>query len=181
MQRRGAIEREAPSAVLLDQTSRLWSRSGLEHKNDVARGLAEQQAGGDALAVRDRGSLTWPARRRLQGGEAPTGLSAAGFRITTARSDLGFVETVTPQTLRTMSGAPRPFPSAHSQKREDEKPCLRKTPSVGFADSSPNGGASMPSSGGGPQGRGASLKILRKSFFAPQPFPPCSCHPEALA
>ncbi|MDR7117169.1 hypothetical protein J2X41_003083 [Caulobacter sp. BE254] len=87
MRRRGAIEREAPSAVLMDQTSRLWSRSGLEHKNDVARGLAEQQAGGDALAVRDRGSLTWPARRRLQGGEVRTGLSAAGFRITSARSD----------------------------------------------------------------------------------------------
>ena len=112
MRRRGAIEREAPSAVFWDQTSRLWSRSGLEHKNDVARGLAEQQAGGDALAVRDRGSLTWPARRRLQGGEAPTGLSAAALPDNDRAERSGFVETVFIFKLRTMSGAPRPFPSA---------------------------------------------------------------------
>jgi len=31
LRRRGAIEREAPSAVLLDQTSRLQGRPGMEH------------------------------------------------------------------------------------------------------------------------------------------------------
>jgi len=78
----------------------------------VTRGLAKQQAGGDRPAVRDQGSLTWPARRRLQGGEARTGLSAAGFRITTARSDRASSKRLLLQTLRTASGAPRPFPYA---------------------------------------------------------------------
>ena len=73
---------------------RLWCRSGVEHRYDVTQGLATQQASFDRLAVRDRVSLTWPARRRLQGGEALTGLDVARFRTTIARSDLGFVETV---------------------------------------------------------------------------------------
>ncbi|GGL42611.1 hypothetical protein GCM10010983_44810 [Caulobacter rhizosphaerae] len=126
MRRRGAIEREAPSAVLLDQTSRLWSRSGLEHKNDVARGLIEQQAGGDALAVRDRGSLTWPARRRLQGGEAPTGLSAAALPDNDRAERSGFVEngyySNTPDDVR--RSASLSIPSARDRVR---RPTLAPT------------------------------------------------------
>jgi len=55
-------------------------------------------------------SLIQPARRRLQGGEARIGLSAAALPDNDRAERSGFVETVTTQTLRTMSGAPQPFP-----------------------------------------------------------------------
>ncbi|GGL14304.1 hypothetical protein GCM10010983_09560 [Caulobacter rhizosphaerae] len=91
----------------------------------MARGLAEQQAGGDALAVRDRGSLTWPARRRLQGGEAPTGFSAAALPDNDRAERSGFVETV--YKLKHSGRCPAlrvPFHQLSGQPREDERPCL---------------------------------------------------------
>jgi len=110
MRRRGAIEREAPSAVRKDQTPSIWCRLGSEHGYSVGWGLVEQQASGETLAVRDWGSLIQPARRRLQGGEVPIELGAATLPDNDRAERSGFVETVFFFKLRTMSGAPRPFP-----------------------------------------------------------------------
>jgi hypothetical protein len=82
----GAIERGALSAASWSQTPSIWCRLGSEHGYSVGRGPIEQQASGDALAVRDQGCRPGLARRRLQGGEVRTELSVAGFRKTTARS-----------------------------------------------------------------------------------------------
>ena len=112
-----------PRASGQHQTSRLWSRSGLEHKNDVARGLTWRQAGGDALAVRDRVSLTWPARRRLQGGEARTGFSAAGFRITTARSDRASSKRLLLKHSGRCPALRVPFHQLSERSREGATPC----------------------------------------------------------
>jgi len=110
MRRRGAIEREAPSAVRKDQTPSIWCRLGSEHGYSVGWGPVEQQAGGETLAVRDWRSLLQPARRRLQGGEVRIELSAAALPDNDRAERSGFVETVFSNFFRTVSGAPQPFP-----------------------------------------------------------------------